>query len=478
MGAKPGPLRLRPTAYPAAGAAGELFPVVGRAEQYQTTAGVLAHLSHPGQYHGESPGIVEAAVGQGRVVAWAFDLPLCVLLLRQGDPARAEQVPAEDGCARPSHLACEIGPNDAAWMPYADLLARFLVDLVRRWVPAPVPLFSHLPGNAPGILLYSGDEDGAEVAWNEEEFAAVTANGGRMSLYLIPTNTKSTRTDGECYGQHHDLGPHPNLRPLDRCPVAERVAEFERQVRLFEQMFAVKARSLRNHCTAWAGYLELVEVMEKCGVLLDGNYFSGMYLRDRVGAPYAAFGGAMPMRFCQPDGRLYEVFQQHTHASDDVLFGAADYSYKLAPQTFATELERIFADIATRFHTPYAVCIHPSNWVQYSRAPGEELLRQARERAFPIWSFDQWLGFWEARDTWQLIECAWEGNELRCVAEGAIACPELSLVLPASFGEKALSRIAVDGRELTGEQVRRHGEPVVVVRLPVGACRVSLWAKY
>ena len=80
--------------------------------------------------------------------------------------------------------------------------------------------------------------------------------------------------------------------------------------------------------------------------------------------------------------------------TDDGMFGPSDYSYKLSPEVFSGVLRRIFTDITTRFHTPYGVCIHPSNWVKFSRLQGRELLRQGREFGLPIWSFDQWSEFW------------------------------------------------------------------------------------
>lgn len=77
-GEKEGPLRLRVTERPAAGLAGELLPIVGRAKDYAHAPEVkiLAYLSHPGQYRGETPAITEMRVGAGKIVAFAFDLPL------------------------------------------------------------------------------------------------------------------------------------------------------------------------------------------------------------------------------------------------------------------------------------------------------------------------------------------------------------------------------------------------------------------
>ena len=479
-GEKDVPLRLRVTAYPAAGMAGERFPIVGRANNYSPVPGVqvLGYFSYTDRYEGESPGITETTVGQGRIVAFAFDLALCVLLLRQGDPNRAEMVPEGTGCARPSSMAIDIGPLDSGWVPFADLLSRLLVDAVRRYLPGPVPLLSHLPGTAPGILLYSGDEDNADVASNDAEFECVAAADGRMNLYLIPNRTQSTMSDVERYRVQHDVGPHPNLRSLDGYSISERLTEFERQIRMFRDRFDTPARSLRNHCTAWAGYLEPVEVMEKLGVGMDGNYFSGTYGYSREDAPYAAFGGAMPMRFCWPDGRVLNVFQQHTQLADDIMFGTADYSYRLSPQVFAAMLDRIFADIETRFHTPYGVCIHPGNWVRFSRPQGRELLRQANKRRFPIWSFDQWLAFWETRDTWRFNGVTRQGCRLQFALEGERSHDALCLAIPEKDSETSLAEVMLDGERAEWQTVRRYGEDFALVPVPVGARAISVSVIY
>jgi len=479
-GEKDGPLRLRLTDCPAAGLAGEMLPVVGRARTYRHTddARPLGYLCHPGRYHGESVGMTETRVGEGGIVAFAFDLPLCVLMLRQGDPARAEVLPDWDPCARPSHMAADLGPNDSGWAPFADLLCRLLVDVVRRHLPAPAPMLWHLPGPAAGILLYSGDEDNAETAWNDEEMNYVAAAGGRMNLYVIPTATKSTKADVRRYLVNHDIGPHPNLRALDGRPVPERLGEFERQIRMFQDTFDLTARTLRNHCTAWAGYMEPVEVMEKLGVRMDANYFSGTYARARDYAPYAGFGAAMPMRFCRPDGRVLDVFQQHTHIADDVMFSDAEYSYKFSPAQFEVQLRRIFSDIATRFHTSLAVCIHPGGWVKYSRPQGQALLRQAAEFDLPIWSFDEWLAFWEARDTWRFGDVTWESGSLIFKAEGQVWHDRLRLALPAQHAGRSLGKVQVDGKAVPWRRADPHGRTPAMVSVPAGSTEADVTAEY
>ena len=474
------PTRLRITAFPASGLAGEILPIAGPVTSYEhgTAAKPLAYLSRAGRYHGETVGISETEVGSGRIIAFAFDLPRCVLLLRQGDPSRAESVPAPDKTARPCHLACELGSHEAGWVPFADLLARLLVDLIRRYLPAPVPMISHLPDSAPGILLYSGDEDGAAVSANDDQLEWIAEAGGRMNLYLIPTRTHSTAPDVDRYRRRHDVGPHPILDEFYDRPVADRLAEFERQILMFKKMFGASARTMRNHSTAWAGYLELVQVMERLGVGMEGNYFSGAYMRDRHHAPYAAFGGAMPMRFCQPDGDLLDVYQQHTHMSDDVGFGQADYSYRLSPETYAVEVERIFTDISTRFHTPYAVCIHPGNWIRFSRHQGMELVWQASRFGMPTWSFDQWLEFCEARATWTVADLAWNGSDLIFSLRGERHHADLRIALPAAVGKAAITDLRLGEERVEWETVVRFRESVALAPMPAGRTEIAARAIY
>ena len=475
------PLRLRVAGPPMAGLAGESLPVMGTASAWRVPedAEVLAFLYPAGQYEGESPGIVRASVGEGAIVAVAFDLPRAVLMLRQGDPAHREERGRGEGPARPTELACDLGPDEPAWIPYADLLGLLLVDLVEAVVPAPLPRLWHLPGGAPGILLYSGDEDGADVAWNRTEFEAVTAAGGRMNLFVIPGNTHSTSEDVAAYRRHHDVGPHPNIRTLDGGPVAARVAEMEKQIRQFEEMYGVKARSLRNHCVAWAGYLEPVEAMARCGVGMEGNYFCSTFLRGRDYAPYAAFGAALPLRFCHPGGELLDVHQQHTHTMDDVYFGPewVKYSYRLSTPQWEAILARVFDEVVGRFHVPHAVCIHPSNWVRFSREQGMALLRQAGERDMPIWSFDQWLEFWEARQGWGCESVAWDGEQLRLELAGERPVDELHLALPEGWRGLCLGDVAVDGAVVSGTSTQRHGRAVRLVGL-AGGTKAKVSARY
>ena len=475
-----GPQRLRLTRVPMAGLAGESLVVVGRAQRWSLVdeQSIPSAVLYPaGRDIGdEAPGVVHRQIGAGTIMAFAFDLPLAVMILRQGDPANAESTGRAVEPARPTQLACDVGAQEPDAIPYADLLGRLLVEFVDELFPCPLAHMWHLPDAAPGIMVYSGDEDGAQVEWNQQQFTEMTAAGGRMNLYLIPGNTHSTRVDVAAYQQHHDVGPHPNIRSLDGAPVAARVEEMVRQINEFKEMFGAPARTLRNHCVAWAGYLEPVRAMAACGVGMEGNYFCSTFLKDRGYAPYAAFGAAMPMRYGDPGGDLLSVRQQHTHTMDDVYFGPeiVPYSFRMSADLWESVLARVLDDVVQRFHVPHATCIHPSNWVRFSRDQGLALVRQAVERHMPVWSFDQWLEFLETRETWQCESMSWEEAQLSATFAGKGG--PFAFALPRHWRGRTLGKLDVQGGEVMGS-VDRFGRSVEMIHA-VSSTRLELTAQY
>lgn len=239
---EPTPQRLRIVGHAAPGLAVEPLPVLGSTRRYthadENIAGAI--LSLPGVYGDQSVGELTVELGEGRLTVLGFDLPRCLMLLRQGDPERAECILPGDACFRASSLGADLGGADGGWIPFADLLSRYFVDRVIDAMPGPVPMLSHLPGDAPTVLLYSGDEDLAPLEANTQEFADVEQRGGSMNLYVIPEETHSRRAHVQEWAQRHGIGPHPNMRRHDARPIPERLAEYERQVRFFEDTFGVK----------------------------------------------------------------------------------------------------------------------------------------------------------------------------------------------------------------------------------------------
>ncbi len=473
------PLKLRLSALAGTGLAGEPVPVVGLARTYAgmvKPAQELAHLWLPGQPDDLGPGIFSVTIGKGKMVVFAFDLALSVQRCRQGDPAKTGRIPADapkgnEGC-RAVNMVMDVGPDEPTTIPYADALARAFVEVVRASLPGPAPMLWHLPGQSTGVVLYSGDEDWSPIHMIDGQMESITREGGRMSLYIIPEHTNSTAADFARYLEHHDLGPHPDLRPCDNWTISAKLDEFSRQIKLVEEMTGVKTRSLRNHHVVWVGYTEQAERMAEMGIRMDGNYNYGSYLRSRDPGAFAGWGAGMPMRFATTEGRMIDVMQQHTHVGDDQTFStfeATTYSYRLTPEVYAAQVHLTLADAQDRFHVPYAVNIHPSNWGKFSKGHSDTLLAQAKQRGVPVYSFDQWSLFWDARDAWKCVSQAWADGVLTWKWEGGATPAGLSGYLPAEAGGKKLAQLIINGKAQAVTVTRRHLVDVVAFDVPAGA---------
>jgi len=209
---------------------------------------------------------------------------------------------------------------------------------------------------------------------------------------------------------------------------------------------------------------------------MEGNYFCSTFLKDRGYAPYAAFGAAMPMRYGDPGGDLLSVRQQHTHTMDDVYFGPeiVPYSFRMSADLWESVLARVLDDVVQRFHVPHATCIHPSNWVRFSRDQGLALVRQAVERHMPVWSFDQWLEFLETRETWQCESMSWEEAQLSATFAGKGG--PFAFALPRHWRGRTLGKLDVQGGEVMGS-VDRFGRSVEMIHA-VSSTRLELTAQY
>jgi hypothetical protein len=160
------------------------------------------------------------------------------------------------------------------------------------------------------------------------------------------------------------------------------------------------------------------------------------------------------------------------------MFGPAPHAYKYSPALYEVMLERIFTDIATRFHTPYTVCIHPTNWVLFSGDEGKMLVTQAREKGLPIWSLDQWALFWDARDTWRFEALEWDGAELCGKLAGGASHNDLRVAFPTEWAGARLADIWLDGEPVEWEIVRRYRQELALVRMPAGKLTCGVRTTY
>ena len=444
----------------------------------------LGYLYRSQDFTSESIGVWRTEIGGGTLTLYAYDIALCVARLRQGFPEKATQsakcAPTESTpTPRAIHLHDTAAERDTFWKPTADLHASAFVEVVIRQISQPMPRLWHLPNVAPSIVIYTGDEDGAPQTANSQQMEAVSAAGGRMSLYVMPDYTSMTPSLAEEYMKEgHSISVHPDLTVKNTASQEEQILWAREQVERFKRQFGLPVRTVRNHCYMWPGYLEIPNLWEELGIGLDLNTTGTLYGQSLDIGPYANAHSAMPMRFVREDGSLIHVFQQCTHFNDDLTANpSGTFSAKYIGEASASLVDRVITDAASYFHTPVCINIHPENYVSFSAPLSTTILQRAANEKIPIWSADQWYQFWNLRDQWGLSHCEWNNGALTLQYEGP-PCLGLSILLPAEHDNACLKEFMFDREGVKIERVIRSGRDFVAVTIPSDSRSIKVTAFY
>jgi hypothetical protein len=468
------------------GTRGESLWTHGPFRQYEMESTAAAHeaLAYLFKVDDPSPdsiGIMACCVGEGRLVVYAYDPLRCIMRLRQGEAERANFLPSGQETPRAAFLQPPHPPSDTFWRPTADLHALAFCEIVHRLLErsTPAPTLWHLPQGAPGLVLFSGDEDGAELEWDETEMSDIEDYGARMNLYIWPAGTSMTRTRIEEFtARGHTVSVHPFLTDTAGRSPREQLAKAESEVRLFREKFGWPVRTVRNHSYMWPGYLELPELWERIGIGMDANTTSTLRGESNEWGPFAKLNAAMPLRFVREDGTLIDVFAQPTHLNDDLMSGLnAAKSLKYAVGEADAVMERLLDDAVRFTHAPVCANFHPSNYVRFSQAPARALLKRANALQLPVWTIERWHVFWRARDSWRMVESQWDSHTLTIRLQGA-PCEGLTLLLPREANEQTLATVTVGEAPVDFQTMQRRGREVAQVLLPADASIVTLTAEY
>ncbi len=205
---------------------------------------------------------------------------------RQGDPARAED---RSGSAkwdfafeRPNYLFEPQLQGLDARVRHADHWCESFVAAIARVIPK--ARRAVLPGDAPGALVITGDDD---QAYLEKYAAQQEALGGLPITYLMhPLTRHDRRSAKRMFGRRRvELGIHPDALETP----GEYAARLDEQVRWFEARFGFKASSVRNHGFLNDGYWGHLPAWQLAGIRissnipgLDGNLLNASMMPGRV----------------------------------------------------------------------------------------------------------------------------------------------------------------------------------------------------
>ena len=293
---------------------------------------ILADLCNKGD-ETVGPGVMTSGFGSGRVTVITFDLPRSVVLTRQGNPAWVDSKGDEWlGGVRPGDLFCRL--DGESWLdmgnaeiPQADILQRYLVDLIISQSGLPLPRTWYFPRMERTSVTIVADSDSATPRDVAVETELVRNHGGVYSLYLID-KTLELFTPAEMsvfLEACNEASIHPDYNrfgnPLS--PSGERVRElYADMVGRFEDRYGTRPLTMRHHSIVWCGWADVPRIEMDFGISLDNNYgYPPWFGQERFGGPAVGYltGSGQPQRFCDLDGEIIDVYQIEQNFEDEIL---------------------------------------------------------------------------------------------------------------------------------------------------------------
>ncbi|MFQ3662714.1 MAG: hypothetical protein SNJ69_10010 [Chloroflexaceae bacterium] len=451
--------------------------------------------------------------GEGMTALWAFDLARCVALIRQGNPAAAGQERDDLEGFRATDLFVDWIDLERIGIPQADEHQRLLARLIEELASSgpPLPRLWYFPGNAPALIVATGDAHGSRVGHIEQLISPVEQRGGTVSIYYTPPRTSTARRLARkarwrveeipvLKGLFKDSNPIPS--PATLAGWRERGHEFGMHPYVEEGLesgynffwsefikygYGPLPPTVRTHRILWHGWVDNAFVQARYGVRMNlDHYHAGGVVRRADGTWAAGYlsGTGLPMRFVDQRGALLSVYQQPTHLVDEHLMRVFDTGHEAGfdGATAATVTIAQIAESVRRYPAALGLQCHVDPFLfggEKARNVGRwltESLDYAVANGMPILSAERWLAFTEARVGADVRRLAWEANTRRLGFELSFPANPggtAAVLLPLRHGASTLREVRVNGSVAQRTERRLAGQRYALIATPAGHSRIE-----
>jgi fibronectin type 3 domain-containing protein len=444
-------------AAPGAGIVGQTIQFHGTADRYSLNgATAVATLYTNATNATSNPAVTLRSVGSngGQAASFTYDLARSVALTRQGNPAWAGQNRDGDPPIRPDDLF--FGGSEPDWVnldkvgiPQADEQQRLLANLIEHVNRdrKPIPRFWYLPRGEKAAIVMTGDDhaNGGTLGRFNQYRAASPAGCSvanwecvRSTSYIYPASPLTNAQASAAVADGFEVALHTNIGggcddwtpgELDSLFAAQRAA-------LASNYPSVPAPiSERTHCVAWSDYVSHAKVDLAYGVRFDTNYYHHpeSWIGNRAG--YMT-GSAEIMRFADLDGTPIDVYQAHTHMTDE--------AGQVYPATVNTLLDKAlgpegyYGALTVNMHTDFA-----------DHDGSDAIVASALARGVPIVSSKQMLDWLDGRDASTFRNFTWSANTLGFSIQVGSGANGLQALLPMQAAAGTLSSLTRGGSSVS-----------------------------
>ena len=443
----------------AAGIVGQTIQFHGTADRYALNgASNVATLYSNATTATANPAVTLRSVGAsgGQAAAFAYDLARSVVLTRQGNPAWVGQDRDGDFPIRPNDLfyGAMAGDVQPDWLdtskiaiPQADeqqrLLANLIVTMNRD--RKPVPRFWYLPRGEKAAVVMTGDDHAlGGTAGRFDQYRAASTPGCSVVLWecvrgtsYIYTATPFTNAQAAGYvADGFEVALHSSTTGGFGC-ANWTPASLEFMYASQLSAFAAKYTSVpasttgRTHCVSWSDWSTQASTELAHGIRLDTNYYH--HPASWIGTlPGFMTGSGIPMRFAGGDGGVIDVYQAHTHMTDE--------AGQVYPFTSDALLDKALGP--EQFYGVFTANMHTD---QPDSDGSDAIVASAQARGVPIITARQLLSWLDGRNASDFRSFSWSGNTLGFTVSVGVGASGIQVLLPTQSPSGSLASVTRSG---------------------------------
>lgn len=417
------------------------------------------------------PAVVFNQYHNGLCVAFTYDLNRSIILTRQGNPdwSGLERDGLKGVRASDMFLNGAYGPywidSSKVSIPQADEQMRLLSHAIERLSSnkLPLPRTWYFPYGMKSLVIFTGDGEHTPVEELDRQIKDIQSWGGNMTLYIIgtyidPHKVQEWIKDGNEISVHYnavidDLNPSSEVdKPTYK--VMNKV--YDTMTADFKEVYGFLPQTVRNHWVVWCGWSEQAEIEANHGLHFDCNYYHfdyGSSAEGFLGDVGFFTGSGLPMKFCDKDGSVLDIYQSATQIADE-------HWRALIAKKFNTLLH---GSLYNEAYTFINANFHPERWKHFINY-ATEILQLCSYYNIPVWTAQKTLEFLQMKDTSRFSKISWFNNTLRFQLEAPIAGEGLTFMLPIRFKNLYLSTISMDDTfmEYVAETIKGKDYALVV----------------
>lgn len=408
------------------------------------------------------PAVVINNYSKGQTIAFLYNLPLSIVLNRQGNPLHAglekDGIPGlrgmdlfTDGWVDTTNSTINQADEQMALLSHC--VENMLTD------NKPLPRFWYFPDTLKCLVTLTNDGEYKTENDFEPQFRDVDSMGAKMSLYILGVDKVSGTWVDKWSARGFEIAGHPDDTKEAADPTWNRMdSAIRAKKNEIAYNYGLPMRTNVNHWFVWCGkdstgkqeFGAQAKLEEKNGIEMDINYAhydmksnQGEHFLGPPGINQGNFtGSGLIMKFADSKGKTINVYQ-HLNAVYD-----QEYNERHDPEGFFSCLKGLIdRSLNDEVYSFISVKSHNDEYY-FSRSPLMKMLDYANQHNIPVWTELMLLDFIKMKDEASFTNVTWVNNKLSFNLNSSVINNNgLTCMVPANFKDLRITAISLDGSD-------------------------------